>query len=446
MARLELATSEAASMALAVGIPGQAQAVQLLAAAAALLGDRIAFERAGIRQPADLRLTVVTRNTTMPKWLEVYWKALLETGKATPVPRDPFEPTPARRTQIRRNLGVLESIGLGHTAEATHLRYFLSMKSSGNLMLPNTIGLPDARRWSNGTTPPTGLVVFGARRVLRVLQGDYPPLALSAMSRCDWASTARALGAGGIGGLGWILELPEPGEPPNAALWTATALGFVDRLEKLRLDTAVDQRIYVAGGMETTVLEECERDIAAMAESLPACLRDEAQVDRLLGWRLTAVLCALYLDGSRPWEVQARRLFALWATRLARWLAARHIRMVRNAFPCDADGHFTDGEHAVFRQLGDACATIRQIQRGLKGCSAADCLKALQRAVSAGLALEEPVGRWRLAPTLRMSESAQHQGPEHSAGGDSETSAAAFADNSRGNRPGSSILSQSQAK
>lgn len=131
--------------------------MQLLASAAALLGDRIAFERAGIRQPADLRLTVDTRNTTKPKWLEVYWNALLEAGKATPVPRDPFEPTPARRTQIRRDLGVLESIGLGHTAEAIHLRYFLSMKSSGNLMLPNTIGPPDARRWSNGDHDPGGV-------------------------------------------------------------------------------------------------------------------------------------------------------------------------------------------------------------------------------------------------------------------------------------------------
>ena len=83
-----------------------------------------------------------------------------------------------------------------------------------------------------------------------------------------------------------------------------------------------------------------------------------------------------------------------------------HLHIMRLAFPADHEGLFSGTDLAVFRQLGPRPLSLRDIQRRLRGINKDQCLRSLQRAANAGLAVELPGNFHQLPPSsaCKLSE------------------------------------------
>lgn len=382
-----------------VGISETHQSVTLLAAVSGVLGDRLGFEREGIRHATDFRVAAVSPETAPPSWVDVLWRAMLELSKPSTVPPD-YVCTPAQRTVMRRQLAVLQAVGLGHSVEATDLKDSLSIKPTPPGKLAHTVGLSDMRGWGSADGRPRCLVALGYQEILAALREGMPPTAYCWMTASDWLRMATKAGPETVDRLGWLHDIPVTVANSDDTLWKECAKWFLERLAELRTNTVHTGRTFIAAGKpEGDILAAGERRIAAMAEELPACLLDRVEVDTLAGWRLTTLLWAFCIRMAVPWEDHARPVFARLGTRLAEWLALLHFRRLRMTFPADDSGFFTPSELAVFRQLGDTPLTCREIQRRLRGTSKATCRSALLRSTRAGLAMEKPSGCWGVAPS-----------------------------------------------
>lgn len=161
----------------AAGIPALSQVALLLAAVSAVLGDRLGFERNGVRHAADFRLSTLSPETEPPPWLALLWQAMLETAKQSVVPPDRSTTLTCFQTETRRQLAGFKAVGLDHTFDAQVLEHSLRIKPFPGGKLARTLGPPDTRGWHAADYRPRCLVALGKAETRAALRHGMPRLA-----------------------------------------------------------------------------------------------------------------------------------------------------------------------------------------------------------------------------------------------------------------------------
>lgn len=354
--------------------------------------------------PPVLPLLIRTSQSA-PEWLEREWQAV-ETQQDL-VNRTSLFQHPAAVAALRRRRRIqmlLDPDGFfGSAAFDQQIRAHNIRPVFGRMILTRSVGRPAVQ---SGDRPLTHLAATlpRYRTVLRrVTANPNAESLIGWMNNRDFKNLVRSEGPEIIRDVGLIIGAPDPHVVEPLAVPPAPLIAwFYERF--IRAAVACRNKwAFAPEGEALTLLDSHHERVEQMLATLPSDLR-EAQPDPHLAWQMAAVL-AFLSDSSDQAKVD-KEAVAL-AIKLAEWAVGEHLLSVRLAWPADHEGLFAGEDLQIFRQLTTSPQPARNLQRALKGVDKDRCLAAVQRAISAGLVVEQPTNRFALAarPGIELSDS-----------------------------------------
>ncbi len=398
------------AMAVAHGLPLEVTILHLCAMGAALAGDLVTSNpEGGPSIPAKFSVVFRTRDFSAPSWLADEW-AYLERRQEelNRLPGSPLaspQAIAALRRETRAFDFVTQGTGEGPGIASALLDLSKNRKSFRHIQRVRGVGRPKC-------SIPHGSTTFVAEGLspLATIVGSYFR-ANGYWSRLTTAVADRSTVLGwvgsndspkyhqivrptGIATLGWLVACP------------ASQLSHYDVAPKLLAETTL-QRLELARFGSTRfpfeppqpAKELLDRQVGRLQEIIAPCAPGGGKwlaPDEFLGWHLSSILAALCCD-SRGEEFnvslhQATRV----GCAVAAWVFRQHVHLCRLAYPSDDAGWFKGQDLAIFRLLTSRPASVRDVQRRLRGVNKDTCLRVLRRAVRAGLVVETDVRHFGL--------------------------------------------------
>jgi hypothetical protein len=402
------------SVGLTHGVPLEAALFHALALGSGLAGDLVGSQTAASsRMPAKFSLVVRTYDDRLPLWIGDEWARLVRRQEESCNTRPMIGKRPHSIASLRRQRRVIQSLGAGfddplqlidfaisQTKDKLRFRHFhrvgcqlptLPKKDVRTLALA-AAGAAELRRVLRSRQKPKGL--------WHMLQGGESPRSnlIAWMRASEAEDICRETGKEHFSMLGYRLECPASIFCPETHV--PCGLMATDLLRSFELVRSGKIAFAFTPPAEpAALLVRQVGETRALLDTLPEADRGAALPDVYLAWHLSAILAALCFAEARVESPEvALSQSARIGCRLASWVTVQHLHHFRHAHPSDGKGDFTGQDLRVFRFLGPEPATPRQFQRRLRGVDKASCLRSLNRALEAGLAVEPEPGKFAAEP------------------------------------------------
>lgn len=396
------------------GVPLEAVLLHVLAMASTLAGDLISSKPTGSGLvPAKFSVLFRTPDNELPHWVSDEWTYLADLQTQVCHLRPAFLQDPKSIARLRRQRRVLMSLDGGAYEGVADMDMMIALaRCRSTFPFFHRV----AGRGGPAVPPPTddrsiALAAGGLTELSLILRsrvktaGYWARLHGRGLSRSnllswvperDWRALCKDVGQEHFSRLGYALATrasrfcPESHAPCGVA-----ASQMLQRLERIRFNSTKITFSPPAEARELLDLQVAES--LALVHDLPSSQREAALPGPYLAWHLAAILAVVGCPPTQGDEtLQAFHQAARIGCQLATWVVRQHLYHFRHAFPAFHEDRFVDLDLRIFRLLGTHPATVREIQRRLRGVDNATCLVSLARAVDAGLAAEVEPGRFAM--------------------------------------------------
>ncbi len=391
------------------GIPVEAVLFQTLAHGSALAGHLISSKPVGKQSlPAKFSALFLTGDSQIPAWINDELAHLQRRQNEILQPAKPVIRIPVLRRR-KRAIAALNPDD-DHAGDEVGYKIDLLKRSHAYRYL-HVVG--------GRTSPPT------SKRIpsMALLASGYPAYRKILASRgkadgyaaridagraersnvfgwianADWERLTREAGSHSLSKLGWTVGCPASSYCPDSQV--ASRLAGAAMLQRLEIARFGAIRFSYQPCVDAKALLDRQVEQGfELAATLSAALSGHVMPDSFLPWHLSAILAALCCDGKGEAVERSIHQATRVGIAIAAWVARQHVHRFRHAFPADADGLFTGQDLSVYRFLRNQPASVRDFQRRLRNVSNDSCLRSLQRAVAAGLAVETSAERFSVVP------------------------------------------------
>lgn len=400
------------------GIPLEAVLLHVLALGSALAGDLIRSKPTGSALvPAKFSLMLRTPDNELPYWVGDEWDYLLERQAQACHVSPAFAQDPKSIARLRRQRRVLMSLDGGADESVAEIDMMMAIARKRSRF---SFFYRVSDRKAPFPPPANGrsltLAAAGLSQLLPILRsrvkttGYWSMINAPAHSRSnlvawvgerDWPALRKEAGQEHLSRLGWMVECPASRFcPEHHVPCDVAASKMLQRLETVRFGAI--KLTFAPPPEARELLDRHVAECLALVHALPAFQREAALPDPYIAWHLAAILAVVGCPPTQGEDTQhAFNQSARIGCLLATWVVRQHLYHFRHAFPSYHEDRLVDLDLRIFRLLGTHPATVREIQRRLRGVGKAACLASLARSVDAGLAVEAESGRFAVMPPPR---------------------------------------------